>query len=149
MSGQRVALATGTGRGIGRAIAPRLVADGFAVAVNDLDEDAARRLADEIERDGGRSVAVPADVGDQGAVAGMVSEATAGLGDLDVMVCNAGIIQVVRFVDASIFLRGPPHHCSGARYEDHGHWVGARRGRACLHVDRSRARCDSSGPGRR
>lgn len=71
----RVALVTGGGRGIGRGIALRLAADGLAVAVNDVNSDAATSVSKEIEAAGGRSVALPADVTDRGAVFDMVAVA--------------------------------------------------------------------------
>jgi meso-butanediol dehydrogenase/(S,S)-butanediol dehydrogenase/diacetyl reductase len=90
----RVALVTGAGRGIGRGIALRLASDGLAVAVNDVNPDSAMSVSKEIEAAGGRSVAVPADVTDRGAVFDMVGAACDQLGRLDVMVANAGIAQV-------------------------------------------------------
>ncbi|MBQ9053052.1 acetoin reductase [Rhodococcus sp. (in: high G+C Gram-positive bacteria)] len=94
MTDPRVALVTGAGRGIGHGLALRLVSDGFSVAVNDIDKSAAEKLAREITDSGGTAVAVPADVSSQDAVGAMVEEAVASLGSLDVMVCNAGIVQV-------------------------------------------------------
>lgn len=51
---QKVALVTGSGQGIGKAIALRLVKDGFAVAIADYNEETAKAVADEITRNGGR-----------------------------------------------------------------------------------------------
>jgi meso-butanediol dehydrogenase/(S,S)-butanediol dehydrogenase/diacetyl reductase len=89
----KVALVTGAGRGIGRAIALRLAADGADVAVVDIDADNAAAVAKEITGLGRRAVAVRADVTDRGAVFGVVDTAVAELGGLDVMVNNAGIVQ--------------------------------------------------------
>ena len=50
---QKVALVTGSGQGIGKAIALRLVKDGFAVAIADYNEETAKAVADEINRNGG------------------------------------------------------------------------------------------------
>jgi len=77
----RVALLTGAGAGIGRAIAGRLATDGYRVAVNDVDATAAARAAGEI---GG--IPVVADVGDRGAVGRMVADAVGVLGGLDLLV---------------------------------------------------------------
>lgn len=93
MSG-RVAVVTGAGRGIGRAIALRLASDGLAVAVNDVNPDSAAAVGKEIEAAGGRALPVPGDVTDRDAVFGMVARAADELGRLDVMVANAGIVQV-------------------------------------------------------
>lgn len=90
----KVALVTGAGRGIGRAIALRLAGDGANVAVIDIDPDNAARVAAEITGLGRRSLAVPGDVSDRDAVAGFVDATVTGLGGLDVMVNNAGIVQV-------------------------------------------------------
>lgn len=90
----RIALVTGAGRGIGRAIALRLAADGADVAVADIDPDTAAKTANEIAELGRRSLALPADVSDRDAVLGLVDAVVAGLGGLDVMVNNAGIVQV-------------------------------------------------------
>ena len=61
----RTAIVTGAARGIGAGVARRLAADGFAVAVLDLDETACKPVVEEIERAGGRAIAVGADVADE------------------------------------------------------------------------------------
>ena len=88
---EKVALVTGSGRGIGRAIALRLADAGAAVAVSDMDADAAESVAGEIRDGGGTALAVAADVSDEAAVKSMVRACADELGGLDVVVNNAGI----------------------------------------------------------
>jgi meso-butanediol dehydrogenase/(S,S)-butanediol dehydrogenase/diacetyl reductase len=95
----KVAVVTGAGRGIGRAVAMRLAADGADVAVNDIRADEARKVAAEIGALGRRTVAVPADVTDRAAVFDMVAAVAGTLGRLDIMVANAGIAQVKPLVE--------------------------------------------------
>lgn len=83
----RVALVTGGGRGIGRAVSRRLAADGFAVAVNyRRDREAAEAAAAEV---GGR--AYQADVAERDGCAALARAVLADFGRVDVLVCNAGI----------------------------------------------------------
>lgn len=89
----RVALVTGASRGIGRAIAKGLAADGAAVAVNyRTNAEAARQTAGEIQGDGGRAITVQADVADKSAVEAMVVQVTKELGPIDILVNNAGLL---------------------------------------------------------
>jgi len=88
----KVAIVTGSGRGIGRAIALKLASAGAAVVVNDLDEEPAAETMALIAAAGGRAVACTGDVvapdfGDR-----IVDAALAGLGGLDIIVNNAGYI---------------------------------------------------------
>ena len=89
----RTAIVTGSARGIGAGVARRLAADGFAVAVLDLDATACKPVVEEIERAGGRAIAVGADVADEQAVADAVARVTEELGAPTVLVNNAGIIR--------------------------------------------------------
>ncbi len=77
---------TGAGNGIGRALAARLAAEGARVVVNDLDAEAAGRVAEEI---GG--YAVPGDAASEEGVAALVDAARAHLGSIDAWFANAGI----------------------------------------------------------
>jgi NAD(P)-dependent dehydrogenase (short-subunit alcohol dehydrogenase family) len=86
----RAALVTGGGRGIGRAIALRLAAEGAEVVVGYQSHAAA---AEEVARQaGGRSCALPADTAEPAAAAGLVEEAVRRLGRLDIVVNNAGML---------------------------------------------------------
>ncbi|MDO0937271.1 SDR family oxidoreductase [Streptomyces sp. DG2A-72] len=88
----RAALVTGGSRGIGRAIALALAAQGAAVAVNYRSRaDDAQAVVKEIEAAGGRAVAVGADVSDPAAAKELVEETTRLLGGLGILVNNAGV----------------------------------------------------------
>jgi len=86
----RVALVTGAGSGFGQGIAERFAREGAAVAVNDLDGAAARRVAEAIFASGGRASAIAGDVSRDADVAAMVRHALDAFGDLHVVVNNAG-----------------------------------------------------------
>jgi NAD(P)-dependent dehydrogenase (short-subunit alcohol dehydrogenase family) len=86
----RVAVVTGGNRGIGRAIAVALAADGFAVAVTARDADTLADTVAAIEADGGTALAVPCDVRDEESVTTMARD-VANLGRVHTVVANAGI----------------------------------------------------------
>src|SRR5919106_4920964 len=97
----RVAIVTGAGRGLGRAHALALAAQGAAVVVNDLGADVhgagvdatpAQQVAAEIEAGGGRAVVSGHDVADWQQAEELVRFATESFGDLHVLVNNAGIL---------------------------------------------------------
>jgi 3-oxoacyl-[acyl-carrier protein] reductase len=86
----RIALVTGAGAGIGRAIAHRLAAEGAVVVVNDLSADACAAVASEL---GGAALAAPGDVSDARATDAVVARVTAERGGLDILVNNAGVLR--------------------------------------------------------
>ncbi len=121
----RVALVTGAGAGVGRAVAALLAGHGAAVAVNDLFAERAAETATAIRDAGGTAVPVAADVTDAASVAAMVDSVTAQLGTVDVLVNNAGVPPDPdfrplpfeetdpdgwrRWVDVNLY--GVMHHC--------------------------------------
>jgi NAD(P)-dependent dehydrogenase (short-subunit alcohol dehydrogenase family) len=95
----KVALVTGSGRGLGRAYALRLASLGADVAINDIDLDAAREfheeltaptVMDEVRAHGGRSIGIRADVSKKDQVEAMVAQIARELGRIDILVNNAG-----------------------------------------------------------
>jgi 3-oxoacyl-[acyl-carrier protein] reductase len=98
----RVALVTGAGRNIGRAMAKALAAGGAAIIVNvRSNRREAEQVVREIERDGGKAIAAAFDVADEKAVTGGVAEAVKQLGRLDYLINNAALRQERTFEEMS------------------------------------------------
>jgi NAD(P)-dependent dehydrogenase (short-subunit alcohol dehydrogenase family) len=89
----KVALITGGGSGIGRATALLFAREGAAVAVVDRDETRAQAVAQKIEAEGGRAIAVHCDVSQAADCRRAVQETVAAFGRLDILFNNAGIIR--------------------------------------------------------
>ncbi len=95
LAGETAAI-TGGARGIGRATAEACLRQGMRVAIGDVDFDAARKTAEEL---GASAVALPLDVTDRASFAAFLDGAEQQLGPVDVLVNNAGIMQIGRFID--------------------------------------------------
>jgi NADP-dependent 3-hydroxy acid dehydrogenase YdfG len=95
LAGETVAI-TGAARGIGRATAEALLRQGMKVAIGDVDLETARQTAAEL---GASTIALPLDVTDRASFTAFLDAAEQQLGPLDVLINNAGIMQVGRFID--------------------------------------------------
>ena len=111
--GDRPALVTGAGRGVGRGIALALAAEGAPVAVVDRAEDTLGDTCDEIERRGGRAIPVVCDVRDLEAIEGAVAAVVAAFGGLRILVNNAqspgtgSVLEVTEEVVDDAWRSGP------------------------------------------
>jgi len=88
---QRIAIVTGSGQGIGRAIACGFAREGCGVVVADVNEESARTVKNEIEGGGGRALAMRTDVSDEMSVQTMIKKSLEEFGKIDILVNNAGI----------------------------------------------------------
>ncbi len=98
----KIAIVTGAGQGIGRAIATKLAAEGASVAVTDVNEATAKDTAEAIAggSPAGRAVAIRADVTSRESVAAMIEQVRQEFGRIDVLVNNAGWDKVGPFTES-------------------------------------------------
>ncbi|PWB98499.1 SDR family oxidoreductase [Salinibacterium hongtaonis] len=92
---------TGSGQGIGLAMAHRLAAQGANIVISDIDADKAAAAASEVRASGASVISVRADVTSADDCTSLVAAAVAEFGSLEMMVCNAGIVQVKPFLEVS------------------------------------------------
>ncbi|MBC2640693.1 MULTISPECIES: acetoin reductase [unclassified Rhodococcus (in: high G+C Gram-positive bacteria)] len=97
----KVALITGAGQGIGRAIALRLASDGADIAVVDVNGDKTEAVAGEVRSRGAKAISIVADVTARDQVQAAVDQADDELGSFDIIVNNAGIAQVNPIADVT------------------------------------------------
>jgi sorbitol-6-phosphate 2-dehydrogenase len=95
----RVALITGAGQGLGESIARRLASEGAAIAIADLNGEAAEKVAASLRETGSQAIGVRANVTDEADVAEMVRRTEAELGPLDLLVANAGVLKAHEIQD--------------------------------------------------
>jgi 2-hydroxycyclohexanecarboxyl-CoA dehydrogenase len=122
----KTAVVTGGGSGIGRAASVQLARDGAAVAVWDLNEASARETAELIAKEGGRALGMKVDVAAKADVEAAAQRTRSELGPITVLVNNAGISNMVAFLEMSedqwdtmirINLKGP-YYCTKAIIPD-------------------------------
>ena len=95
----RTALVTGGTRGIGYAIAQRLVSEGVSVALLALHQDSVDQAVAKLQAGGGKVMGIVGDVSEEGDVQKAVDETVATLGSIDIMVNNAGTIAIAPLVE--------------------------------------------------
>lgn len=98
----KAALVTGAAQGIGRAIALRLAEDGADIAIVDLNEEKMAKVAEEVREIGRKATTFKADVSDRDSIFAAVNHAEKELGRFDIMVNNAGIVQVKPLTEVSM-----------------------------------------------
>src|SRR5258708_9422895 len=97
---KKVAIVTGASKGIGAGIATAFAAEGACVAVNySSDREGAERVAQAITANGGKAIAVGADVSKAADVARLFKEVDSAFGRLDVLVNNAGVFRFGAFAE--------------------------------------------------
>lgn len=119
----RVAIVTGSARGIGAETARMLAKEGMAVVITDLDGEVAAQTAKEIAATGARAIGVPCDVRSEQQVKAMVSAGREAFGSVDVLVNNAGLVKdrtLLKMDEAdwdlvlNVTLKGAFHCCRAA-----------------------------------
>ena len=99
---KKVALITGSSRGIGRAVAYRLAHEGYAVCINYIERrDKAEELVSQLRSEGCEAIAVQADVADRSAVNAMVKKTEETFGGITLLVNNAGVAGQALFQDVT------------------------------------------------
>ena len=98
---EKVAIVTGGGSGIGRGISVRYGSEGARVVIADLDEDAAKKVANEIEAAGGQALAVKCNVTSRDDVKTVVEKTITKFGSIDILVNNAGMGKIIPFMDTT------------------------------------------------
>ncbi|MBN9107565.1 MAG: SDR family NAD(P)-dependent oxidoreductase [Pseudonocardia sp.] len=116
MSTRRVALVTGSARGIGRAIALRLAADHDCVVHGRRDARAAAEVARAVEERGGQALVVTADLADPAQVAGLAEAALERFGRIDTLVANAAATAFRPLVDVTAGTAGSPSRRSSTAW---------------------------------
>ena len=90
----KVAIVTGSAKGMGKQLAVNMAAEGARVVLTDIDEGALNLAREEIERDGGECIAIPCDVSKPEAIEALVAEVTKEWRTVDILVNNAGLLLV-------------------------------------------------------
>ncbi|EEI20904.1 Diacetyl reductase [(S)-acetoin forming] [Lentilactobacillus hilgardii] len=96
----KLAIVTGAGQGIGEGIANRLAKEGYAIAVADINQRTAKKVAKQLKDDGYKAKAYYVDVAHRSEVFDLVKTAVDDFGDLAVFVNNAGVAFIDSFVDS-------------------------------------------------
>jgi 3-oxoacyl-[acyl-carrier protein] reductase len=126
----KVALITGSGRGMGQAHASLLAQHGADIVVHDIVPERVKQTADIVRQYGRRAVEAVVDVADAGAMAAMVADAERQLGSIDILVNNAGIgadRATVENIDEAMFDRMFDIHVRGAFFTTRAVVPGMRR----------------------
>lgn len=95
---EKVAVVTGSGRGLGAAMAERLADEGARVVVVDIDGEAARQVSESLTKQGHDNLAIACNVADRAQVSALFRQVTDHFGHLDVLVNNAGITRDAAFL---------------------------------------------------
>ena len=97
----KIAVVTGAGRGIGRAISLQLAGAGAHIAVSDINADSVEETAVAVKALGRESLPVPPDIASTGDLDRMIAQAKDAFGRIDIMVNNAGVTRYIYIMDVS------------------------------------------------
>jgi len=92
----RIAIITGAGRGLGRTFAKRLAEEGATVVIAEIEASRAEDVAEEIMNSGGRAIALPTDVSDEGSVSAMAEQIMDKYGKIDILINNAALLGTLK-----------------------------------------------------